>query len=129
MVWGCFSYKGVGKLYQINGMMDSFKYRNILSTQMFLSTKKLFGSNRKWIFMHDNDPKHKSKLVKKYLENKKVRTLDWLAQSPDLNPIENLWADLKRRLMNKKPNTTEEMFGIILKVLGKLSKKKFEKFS
>ncbi len=110
-------------------MMDSFKYHNILSTHMFPSTKKLFGSNRKWIFMHDNDPKHKSKLVKKYLENKKVRTLDWLAQSPDLNPIENLWADLKRRLMNKKPNTTEEMFGMILKVLGKLSEKKFEKFS
>ena len=38
----------------------------------------------------DNDPKHTSEVVAKWLKDNKVKVLEW--QSPDLNPIENLWA-------------------------------------
>uniref|UniRef100_A0AAZ3SB49 Tc1-like transposase DDE domain-containing protein n=1 Tax=Oncorhynchus tshawytscha TaxID=74940 RepID=A0AAZ3SB49_ONCTS len=49
----------------------------------------------KWVFQMDNNPKHTSKVVAKWLKDNKVNVLERTSQSPDLNPVENLWAELK----------------------------------
>ena len=52
-------------------------------------------------FQHDNDPKHTSHAVISWLDDYQVNAMPWPAQSPDLNPIENLWMMVKRQIGNK----------------------------
>ncbi|XP_072764631.1 uncharacterized protein [Anoplolepis gracilipes] len=73
-VWGAFSYEGVGPLVGIEGVMDRFVYKDIFDKQMLLYAKDNMPHG--WIFQHDRDPKHASKIVSQYLSAKKVRVLE-----------------------------------------------------
>ena len=50
------------------------------------------------IFQQDGAPAHKSKLVEQYFEEKGIEILPWAAQSPDINVIENVWAEMKKKI-------------------------------
>ncbi|MBN3280925.1 TCB1 transposase, partial [Polyodon spathula] len=108
MLWGCFSSAGTGKLVRIEGKMDGAKYRQILEENLFQSAKDL-KLGRKFTFQQDNDPKHKAKATLEWLKNKKVNVLEWPSQSPDLNPIENLWKDLKTAVHKRSPSNLREL--------------------
>ena len=57
----------------------------------------------------DNDPKHTSKVVAKWLKDNKVTVLEWQSQSPDLNPTENEWEKLKKCERARRPTNLTKL--------------------
>lgn len=108
MVWGCFVASGPGRIAIIEGKMNSQVYQDILQENLRPSVHQL-KLNRRWVLQQDNDPKHRSKSTTEWLKQKKIRLLEWPSQSPDLNPIEMLWHDLKKAIHTRHPKNIAEL--------------------
>ena len=102
MLWGCFAAGETGALHKIDGIMRIENDVDILKQQLKTSVRK-FKLDCKWVFQMDNDPKHTSKVVAKWLKDNKVKVLEWSSQIPELNPIENVWAELKKHVRARRP--------------------------
>lgn len=105
MVWGCFAWSGVGELVHIDGIMNADKYIHILSENMEASLLKV-GLEDNFIFQQDNDPKHTARKTQTFFRESRIKLLEWPPQSPDLNPIENLWSLLDSKM--DKTNVTNK---------------------
>ncbi|KAI5086608.1 hypothetical protein C0J45_23324, partial [Silurus meridionalis] len=88
MVWGMFSAAGVGPFIELHGRVNANVYQNLLQQHMVPSLS--LSPNQPAVFMQDNAPCHTAKQVKQFLETENIEIMTWPAQSPDLNPIENL---------------------------------------
>lgn len=102
-VWGCFSVQGFGKLYVFTDNLNADKMLKIYKKALLPSVSTWFIKEKKdWILQEDNDPKHRSRLCTEWKEQYNINQLDWLSQSPNANPIENVWAYIKNKLRGRQ---------------------------
>jgi hypothetical protein len=95
-------------------MMSSSKHIEILKSRVlsFLQTP----ADGKGTFQHDLALCHNSKIVKKFFQGNKISMPDWSDNSPDMNPIGNLWSILKKRLAKMECSTEKRAVMNVTKV-------------
>src|SRR5690606_22950204 len=97
-MWGCITSRGVGYATWIQETLNAEIYVSIVQEE-FLNTLTYYHLDPAHIiFQQDNDPKHTSDLAMECFEENGVELLEWPSESPDLNPIEQMWFYLKQRL-------------------------------
>ncbi len=108
MIWAAMSSAGVGPLCFLKSTVNAAIYQEILEHFMLPSADKLYG-DADFIFQQDLAPAHTAKSTTSWLNDHGVGVLDWPANSPDLNPIENLWGIVKRKMRDTRPNNADDL--------------------
>ena len=115
MVWSCFSQSGPGQLSVCDGTMTAPKYTETLQKHLIPTAGTKFPDGN-YIFQQDNATCHKAKLTKQFLQNNEIQVMEWPPYSPDLNPIENLWAILKQKLSQNGYSTKSELVNNVRRI-------------
>ncbi len=108
MIWAAMSSAGVGPLCFLKSTVNAAIYQEILEHFMLPSADKLYG-DADFIFQQDLAPAHTAKGTKSWFNDHGVTVLDWPTNSPDLNPIENLWGIVKRKMRDTRPNNADDL--------------------
>ena len=120
MIWGCFIKNKMGPLVLIEGTLNAEKYIKLLKQHLIPFINELKNNNKnnkneEFIFQEDNAPCHTAITANNWKNKNDINVLPSPAQSPELNPIENLWNDLKRRIRKHdiKVKNKTELFNLL----------------
>jgi len=83
--------------------MNGEKYVNLLKSKLGFHMRV----HNCDIFLHDGAPCRRSKVVKNFLEQKRMQKLEWPGNSPDLNPIESVLNFMQKKVLEKHPSTID----------------------
>jgi hypothetical protein len=124
MIWGCITFFGHGDLCRINGTLGSDLYLDILRDYVIGSFKWYKIDPATSIFQQDNARVHTAASVQEWFSEQVFTVLKWPPNSPDLNIIEHVWSDLKRRLdqYEQDPKTMDELWEHIQDVWNSTSR-------
>jgi len=125
MVYGAFSRNIIGPLIKISDTMTGEIYRDIIVNNVLPWARRNMSAG--WILQQDNDPKHTAGIVKLGFKQHKVRLLEWPSQSPDLNPMEHLWAELERRCAKKICRNKNQKWDLLVEEWGRIPQCVIEK--
>ena len=89
--------------------MNQATHKVILEEKLLPSALTMFPNSEDCFFQQDNAPWHTARSIKVWMKDHQIKTLSWPAQSPDLNPIENLCNVMKRKMDGHKPSNNAEL--------------------
>lgn len=119
--------KGRTGICIFDGIMNAPLYIDILERTLLPFIREAYPDGHR--FMQDNDPKHTSRAAAAFMEAEGIRWWKTPAESPDCNPIENLWHELKEFLRREvKPKNKEEMVEGIRRFWNAVDVKKCQKY-
>ena len=96
MVWGAISHRMVSELAFIDQRMNAVKYCEVLFEYMLDVNNIGYGGNA--VFQQDNASVHTAFYTMDWFKNQEINVMQWPAKSPDLNPIENVWATMAQKV-------------------------------
>ena len=106
--WGGISQRGATPIVIFTGTMTATRYCAILEAGLLPFLEEVFPDTHR--FQQDNDPKHTSNFAGEFFAKNAVNWWKTPTESPDLNPIENVWASLKYYLRHTyKPKNMETL--------------------
>ncbi len=109
--------------------MNAPLYTNILDKALLPFIQRAFSPPESHKFMQDNDPKHTSKHAQRWMESNHVTWWKTPAESPDLNPIENLWHELNEFIRREvKPKSKAELVDGIVRFWDAVNEAKCRKY-
>ena len=123
MVWAGFCREARTPLCFISTRMDSVSYCQMLQEYLIPFTRHTFTGE--YTFQQDNAPCHRARNTIQWLTDHGIKVMEWPALSPDLNPIENLWGILARKVYSggKQYETTAELKEAILRAWAEIDER------
>lgn len=124
-IWGGITAFNKTDIVVLAGNINALQYQNQVLAPVVVAFMRRHLP--RGIMQQDNARPHTARLNMQYFQQQNINVMDWPANSPDLNPIENIWSELGRsvRERNPVPSNVAELRAALLHAWNAMHKRNY----